>query len=321
MRTEDYQDVFQYIVNYQQIADAVAKKKSILLRRIEQNIQSVIETMTPEETLSFNLFKDNRLCETVSPSLSNKYAKVMWNFLRGNKYKNYIIDSYITPKVLDCIEKVIIDFYSSKDIIDEIVEIISQNIIENKIIKIAIKEGTKDCQDAIKAEIAKQAADAYLGEIKDNIINEITEKVVAFLHTNMMQQLMNIVGTYIATSAGKVLITKMAIVISKSISVTALKATIMSIVKKIGIGTITKTIIGKAIITILAFLGISGKVAFCLVLIPLIAWILHYEYKNFPTKLAKKIPSKLIDDFSCNFNELNSTIVKGMLRDMSKSFC
>lgn len=48
----------------------------------------------------------------------------------------------------------------------------------------------------------------------------------------MMQQIVHAVGTGVTAGAGKVLVSKIAIVLSKSISAAALKSVVMSVVKK-----------------------------------------------------------------------------------------
>ena len=52
------------------------------------------------------------------------------------------------------------------------------------------------------------------------------------MNTSMMQQIVHAVGTGVTAGAGKVLVSKIAIVLSKSISAAALKSVVMSVVKK-----------------------------------------------------------------------------------------
>ena len=68
------------------------------------------------------------------------------------------------------------------------------------------------------------------------------------MNTSMMQQIVNAVGTCVTAGAGKILVSKIAIILSKSISAAALKTAVMSIVKKIGITTIAKTAIESSVL-------------------------------------------------------------------------
>lgn len=78
----------------------------------------------------------------------------------------------------------------------------------------------------------------------------------------MMQQIVHAVGTGVTAGAGKVLVSKIAIVLSKSISAAALKSVVMSVVKKIGLTTIAKTAVGKVVAVALTALGLSANAVF-----------------------------------------------------------
>ena len=133
-----------------------------------------------------------------------------------------------------------------------------------------------------------------------------------------MQQIVNTVGTCVTAGAGKIIVSKIAIVLSKSISATALKSVVMSIVKKIGLTTIAKTAVGKAVALVLTTIGLSANAAFFVVLIPIIAIILVHEYNTFPKKLANKVPDQIVSDLKLHFDEMNAQIVRNIMSELSR---
>ena len=75
------------------------------------------------------------------------------------------------------------------------------------------------------------------------------------MNTSMMQQIVNAVGTCVTAGAGKILVSKIAIILSKSNSAAALKTAVMSIIKKIGITTIANQQLVKPWQWLLRLLG------------------------------------------------------------------
>jgi phosphate/sulfate permease len=85
------------------------------------------------------------------------------------------------------------------------------------------------------------------------------------------------------------------------------KTTIITIIKKVGIGVLIKTAVGKALVALLAAVGIA-HVPLAWIILPLIAAFLAHEYFTFPKKLAKKLPSEMRYAMSLRFGELNEKI-------------
>ena len=315
-------ETLEYIIDYKLIVDEVALNKGALFSMVENDVKRMLESMTPSQSLSFYIKNRYGRREYVPLAADKKYAKVLWCFIREKDYDrdgvNYQIESKITQPILNQIENTIISFYSSPEIKNCIALAISNAINTSAIVKSAVGKSVADTNKSIQIEIAKRIANHTLSDVKGEMVNQVANQVVSFLNSNMMQQVINIVGTTVATGAGKIVASKIAIVLSKSISVTTLKAVVTSVVKKIGFTTIAKTAIGKGVAIALTTVGVAANAAFFIALIPLVAFILKHEYDTFPHKLAKKVPTQVVNGLKDHFDEINEKIVCELLTQLSK---
>ena len=315
-------DALEYIIDYKLIVDEVALKKSTLFSMVENDVKRMLESMTPSQTLSFYIKDKYGRHEYVPLAADRKYTKVLWCFIREKKYDrngvDYHIESKVTQPILNQIERTIISFYSSPEIKNCIALAISNAINTSSIVKSAVGKSVVDANKSVQIEIAKRIANHSLSDVKSEMVNQVADQVVSFLNSNMMQQVISIVGTTIATGTGKIVASKIAIVLSKSISASTLKAIVTSVIKKIGITSIAKTAIGKGVALALTTLGVAANAAFFIALIPIVAFIIKHEYDTFPHKLAKKIPTQVVNGLKDHFDEINEKIVRELLTQLSK---
>lgn len=315
-------DTLEYIIDYNSIAKKVASKKELLFSEIENDVKEAILRMSPSQTLSFRIYNNAGMSEKVPMAAEKRYAKVLWCFLRNKDYEKdgvvYHIESDVTVPILKQVEKTIVNFYSSSEVSNCIAVAISDAVSTSRIVQASIGSSVNEARNTIQKEITAKIANHSLTDVKSNIVNQVTDQVVSFMNTSMMQQIVNTVGTCVTAGAGKIIVSKIAIVLSKSISATALKTVVMSVVKKIGLTTIAKTAVGKAVAIALTTIGLSANAAFFVALIPVIAIILAHEYYSFPKKLSKKVPSQVVSDIRNHFDEMNNQIIQNMMSELSK---
>ena len=315
-------DTFEYIVDYNQVANKVAMRKETLFKQIEADVEAMIESMSPSQTLPFRITDRFGRTQNVPMAAEKRYAKVIWCFLRGNDYEKdgetYKIESEVTVPIINQVEKTTIAFYASPETRSCIATAVSEAVSASSIVRASVGSSADEARKAIQKEVASRIANHALSDVKTSIVNQVTDQVISFMNTSMMQQIVNAVGTCVTAGAGKILVSKIAIILSKSISTAALKTAVMSIVKKIGITTIAKTAIGKAVAVALATIGLSSNAVFFIVLIPIIAYILVHEYNTFPEKLSKKVPTQIVSDLRRNFDTMNQQIVRNIMSELSK---
>lgn len=315
-------DTFEYIVDYNDVASKVASRKEKLFYQIHEDVKNTILWMSPSQTLSFRIISRSGRIESVPMAAERRYAKVLWCFLRNKDYEQYgityKIESDVTTPILDQVEKSIVGFYSSPDMKECIASAISEAVSTSKIVQASIGSSASEARRAIQKEVSMRIANHSLSDVKSSIVSQVTDQVVSFMNTSMMQQIVNTVGTCVTAGAGKVIVSKIAIILSKTISTTALKSAVANIVKKIGLTTIAKSAIGKAVTVALSAIGLSANAAFFMALIPVIAFILAHEYNNFPKKLANKVPDQVVADLKLHFDEMNTEIVHNMMSELSR---
>ena len=315
-------DTLEYLVDYNQVANKVALRKEILFKQIEENVEATILSMKPSQTLSFRIKDSMGHIKNIPMAAEKRYAKVLWNFLRNKNYVEdgeiYEIESEVTTPILNQVEKTTIAFYSSSETTTCIASAISEAISTSRIVRASVGSNVDEARKAIQKEVASKTANYVTSDVKNKMVEQTTDQIIAFLNTSMMQKIVHTVGACVTTGAGKILVTKIAVILSKSISAAALKTAVMSIVKKIGLTTIAKTAIGKALAVAFATIGLSANAAIFAALIPIIALVLIHEYKTFPKKLAKKVPAQIVCDLRNNFDTMNKQIVRNIMSELSK---
>lgn len=315
-------DTLEYLVDYNQVANKVALRKEILFKQIEENVEATILSMKPSQTLSFRIKDSMGHIKNIPMAADKRYAKVLWYFLRNKNYVEdgefYEIESEVTIPILNQIEKSTIAFYCSSETTNSIASAISEAISTSRIVHASVGSNVDEARKAIQKEVASKIANYVTSDVKSKMVEQTTDQIIAFLHTSMMQKIVHTVGTCVTTGASKILVTKIAVILSKSISAAALKTAVMSIVKKIGLTTIAKTAIGKALAVAFATIGLSANAAIFAALIPIIALVLIHEYNTFPKKLAKKVPAQIVCDLKKNFGTMNEQIVRSIMSELSK---
>lgn len=294
-------DTLEYLVDYNQVANKVALRKEILFKQIEENVEATILSMKPSQTLSFRIKDSMGHIKNIPMAAEKRYAKVLWNFLRNKNYVEdgeiYEIESEVTTPILNQVEKTTIAFYSSSETTTCIASAISEAISTSRIVRASVGSNVDEARKAIQKEVASKIANYVTSDVKNKMVEQTTDQIIAFLNTSMMQKIVHTVGACVTTGAGKILVTKIAVILSKSISAAALKTAVMSIVKKIGLTTIAKTAIGKALAVAFATIGLSANAAIFAALIPITSGDVRYF-----SIVTKKINERSLFGVSINIS-------------------
>lgn len=311
------------MLEYQQIvANNVASQKDKLFSMIENDVRNTIQNMSASETLSFNLMSYGKVYRSVPAKANIKYAKVLYCFLKDKEYKEdncyYAVESKVTVPILAQVEKTIINFYSSHAIQNCISSTIIKKISENDIAKSSIKGILQDTRNDVRNEIGRQIVNYSTEDVRHEVVSNVSSTISAFMHSGFVTQLSHTIGGIMATGAGKIVASKIAITLSKAISASTLKAAITSIVKKIGIKAMIKGSVSKGLAFLLPLAGFPIEAALYAALVAAIGTILVYEYHTFPKKLANKVPKQVADELKNNFNQLNNDIIREILINLEK---
>lgn len=309
-------EFFKRIIDYKEVAKLIVNEKSELLSNIRSKTYSEINNLTPNQCLSFKLYNGTNYIREVKPEANLEYAKILIAFMSESKYKSYKIESSVTPIALKATEIAIVDFYTGEKIRNKIAEGITSQIEKNELINNLVRKDINTNQKWLRHEVKTLIAGESASSMAGEMINTVTDSIVEFLSSAMGQKIIAIIGKFMVTGMGKILLQQISLIVTKALAAGVLKSAILIAVKKVGIGILIKTVVGKAILALLALVGIAG-IPLAWVIIPLIGILLVYEYQTFPEKLADKIPDSISSGVSSDFENINNSILKEIVNVVS----
>lgn len=308
-----------FLINPKSVADEIAKNRELLKSKISSKIYHAISSMEPSKCLSFRLMKNDTMVREVSLKASVEYVEVLIGYMKSNKYNGYEVESCITPVALKATETAIIDFYTS-DIVREAISVqIVEQLKNSKIIKVAMNNEINANKQWLKHEINTLLAGESASSIAGNVIEKMSDNIMSFLSSTAGHNLLALIGKLMATTTGKIMLKELGVIISKAIATEAFKSVLLVAIKKVGVGILVKTAVGKAIVALLALVGISG-IPIAWIILPIIAGILIYEYNNFPENLAEKIPSSIAESIGKDFGKMNDMVAKDIVKVVMDNF-
>ncbi|MBK8563552.1 MAG: hypothetical protein IPN76_09445 [Saprospiraceae bacterium] len=304
------------VIGYKEIAKTLEGDKYNLANKIHLKTSWALRKIEPSKCLSFQLYRGDVYVKEVKLSASIDYVRVLIAYMKEVKFEGYTIESCVTPIALKATEEAIVEFYSDEEIRGKITEGVTNQIRNSKIIKGLIQKDISTNQAWLKHEVKTLLAGESASSLAGDLINTMSNSISQFLSSTVGQQLLAAIGKFMATGMGKLLLKQISVVVAKALAAGVFKSAILLAIKKIGVGILIKTVVGKAILALLALIGISG-IPIAWIIIPIIAGILVYEYNSFPEKLADKIPKSIASNIRNNFEELNNTVVQEIVKVIS----
>lgn len=307
------ENVIPSLVDRKKIAERLASKKELLFQKIKFNTYYAIKHLEPSEVLSFYLTKNGTTVKTMRLEALLEYCKVLFSFLRGNSFNGKQIESFVTPKALEAVEKSIVEFYSDDRVIQEFATGLGEELSGDSLIGKVLRGEIQKEADWLKGETIALMRSNFGGTLSTEMAQNLVHSVHVFAESAAGKALVSATSKVLATGAGKMLAAKLAVVISHTFASSAFHAAIVAGVKKVGVTVIVKTAIGKAIIALLALLGITATIPLVYIILPIIGVVIAYEYNKLPEKLADKVPDEVVASLRPKFTELNETITSSLL--------
>lgn len=311
------------VMDRKRIAERLASKNELLFEKIRSNTYSAIRRLEPSEVLSFYLTKNGSKVKTLRMEASLEYCKVLLSFMRGKSFNGKEIESFVTPKALEAVEKSIVEFYSDDEVIQEFAAGIEEELSGNSLVGRLLRGEIQGEAEWLKGETLSLVRSNFGGTMSTEMAQNLVHTVHVFAESAAGKALISTTSKVLATGAGKMLVSKMAVVISHTVASSAFHAAIVTGVKKVGVTVLVKTAIGKAIIALLALLGITATIPLAYIILPIIAVIIAYEYNKLPEKLADKVPGEVVASLRPKFKELNEEItvalVNGVLNNIANA--
>ena len=290
------------------VADAIAKHKNELFRKINHDTRQSILKLTPKECLTFILELKGNKVRKYKPEASEEYAGAMIAFCRGKQYRGYNVESEVTGVVIKTVETSILDFYGSEGICKSVSDAIIEEIFKYGAGTSIIKHEILEKKNWIGREISVMTHDTTAYSIAGTVIDAATQQIGDFFQSTVGKQVVLAISKMLATTSGKIAVMNaVKVAVMKVMASAALQTVLVNFIRKVGVGILIKTAIGKALIALLAVIGIA-HVPLVWIILPLIAVLLVYEYNTFPSKLADKIPSEVSNIIKGQFDEMNKVM-------------
>lgn len=242
------------------------------------------------------------------------YCSVLIRFLRGEKYDGFDIDSVVTPIALNAVEKSIVKFYADEAVIRELSQAITDQISGNspigRIVRGEVSQNTKWLQKEVRDLISTNLG----GTISTDVGEKIIQNVDVFIHSTAGNLIVSSLSKLLATSAGSMLLAKMAVIVGHVVVSSAFHTMMVAAIKKIGVTVLVKTAVAKAIVAVLALIGISSiAIPIWVIVLPIMAVLLDHEYKHLPEKLATEVPREVTQVLRGKFDEMNQQITEALV--------
>lgn len=298
-------------IDHETIARAIRANKGKLFADLRRDLRASLLAMSPTQALTLRLMAEDVEMRTISPGPNAKYAGAMISFCRGEKYEFCTVDSAVTPRVAAVVESTLIAFFSSEGIAKAIADSVLQELQKNSPTTNLVLAEISENQNWLGYELSTLANLNLSYSIAGQIIDTTAQQIDEFFKSAVGKQLMAAIAKMLATSSGKILIVKtLNVAIAKVMTSAALKTALLATIKKVGIGILIKTAVGKALIALLALVGIA-HVPVVWIILPILAAFLVYEYFTFPEKLAGRIPDEVTAIVDSKFGELSDTVARG----------
>lgn len=304
--------------DHQAISAAIQSQRGRLLPQLRDTVRSSLSSLEPGEALTLRLMRGESEVRTLKPAASAEYAGALIAFCRGKEYSGYGVDSGVTPRVVTAVETCLLDFYTSEAVGTAVADAVLREIQDRAAVSTAVREELAENREWLQRELSTLANFDTATSMAVHLADTTAQQVHHFFQTAVGKQIILVIGKMMATSTGKLLVVKtVQIAVAKVMASAALKTALLATIKKVGIGLLIKTVIGKALIALLAVVGLA-HVPVMWIILPLLAAFLAYEYHHFPGKLAEQVPDEVVQVIDARFGELNDTIARNIMDSLLK---
>jgi hypothetical protein len=299
--------------DYRAISQAIQSRKDELLPALRSAVRGSLASLEPADALTLRLMSGDAEVRRLRPAASTEYAGALISFCREKPYNGYTVDSGVTPRVVAVVEEALLSFYTSEEMGSTVANAVLQEIRDKAAVSGIVQEEMGNNRDWLMHEINTLASLDTSSSIAGQLAEATAQQIHDFFQTAMGKQIVLVIGKVMATSTGKVLVVKtVQIAIAKVMASAALKTALLATIKKVGIGILIKTVIGKALVALLAIVGIA-HVPVAWIILPILAGFLAYEYVTFPEKLADRVPDEVVRVIESKFGELNDSIARSIV--------
>jgi len=311
------------------VVETICTDKEIFLADLKERIKCLVSSKKQKECVEIISTSPNGITRKWEVSDVPEFYQRFWAFIWNKPFQEsgitYQLDSGLTAPIIkevtNAYEKLIIKHQSA--------------IVDYVILEILTKEKIRDvmvdevCKKHSMAKIAGAKARHVVGELLvsslsdrfhetgSQISTEMAANIGSLLSNTVVMKTMAISTKIIAGGAGKVIITKLSLLITKSLAPALAKLmakpAVIAIMKKyvlVGIAAAFAKLIA-------AKFGLSVGATVSIIVWPvIIGWII-YDYNRFPEKLGKELGEAITREMGGGFEEQIPEIFDGLIAEFT----
>lgn len=275
----------------------------------ERGARSVLQNSKASRIMTFVTPTGRRYAPAWDLDDAPDYAKAVWCFVREKPMNGAQLDSAITQDIVDAIEEAVTKTFNS----DKAASVVADTLARAGASAGAVRKEMRNDAAWVSREIVALSGVSPAAAVSDQISDIAAQQASDLLNTTAGKALLATIAQVAASTVGKVVIMKMiqtsAIAITKS---TAAKAAVGAALKKVGIVLIVKAVIVKAVAAMAPGL-LTIKIPIFWILAPIVAFFVHHEMKNMPSKLAEKVPPQVGARIEASFPEMARSFAQMLL--------
>lgn len=287
--------VLDMYINNSPIIDYFKKSEGKLYNDIKIRTTEKILSMNAKKILTLVLKKDGKIFKVIKPSANKEFASILIAFIMKKKYKDFDVDSFLTPEILKVIEECVLDFYGNSKSVEQI-----SNVYQIQLAELSVSNN-------VTTNLSKSKS------LAEEIRNRGGKMAMNYVGDVAMSKISSLLATTSSTAIG-VIIAK---VLTSSVVVSVLKPIVIKVLGTLSLATIAKLAIGKALIAVLGLVGISSGMPILWILLPLLVGFLAYEISNLPNKMAEQLPEQIVEGIKNEFDTMNNLIVNEMMKSLN----
>lgn len=293
---------------YEAAAEAILAHSDELFSALQTRLDRTLRQHTPAQTLTFDLVRNGRVIERIEPGVSLRFAHALFSVTSGRPLDGCDVVPAIATRIEREVEDVVRDFFGSEAVIGAVSEALLQELRRSGAAQQAYGDVFSENQEWLGRELRVLMDSSVTGSGAGWLIDATADQLHHFFQSAVGKKVLLVVAKTASSTAGKVLIVKgIQLAVAKLMASAAFRSALVAVIKKVGIGILVKTAIGKALLVLLAALGLA-KIPVAWIILPAIAAFITYEYKTFPSKLADKLPPRIVQDLRERFDEINLSI-------------
>ncbi|MBC6478517.1 MAG: hypothetical protein GDA56_12770 [Hormoscilla sp. GM7CHS1pb] len=281
------------------------------------------------------------------PTEGYRYGRKFITFIRKSNYveKNvhYRVDSILTSNITKIITKHFSQFYQENQelVVQHLaIYLLEEGIVADALVNAAVKESK--IVDFAKKEV-KAVLNRTIIPVVKKIVQDAAKEVSSYLTKSAavksVETAVKMVGTTIATQGtvvvGNVVFQKALVIALRSSLAKAIAKVVTELISTkfmVAVGELLLTIpfhkivdelvvvvlIGNFLLLIAEAGIVNTSTITAIILMPIFAWIMYHEYKNFPSKIGKSISKSMFKELDKNFNQINTKTFASLVETSGK---